>query len=158
MSTYLELVKEPEVVQLGLDILTTLRFVGVVKIDFKKDVDRGRFYLLEINPRFSLWHYLGAECGVNLPRLAYADLVGAPSTPQFDYTTGIRWLSFGNDVRTFIRDYHRGGRLSWSAWLLSLRGKKVYDVFSWRDPYPSVAGLLNYSKAILAKVHRWVLK
>ena len=154
MSTYLELVREPEVVRAGLDILARLRFVGVVKVDFKRDAGRGRFVLLEINPRFNLWHYLGAACGVNLPRLAYADLVGAPHPPRREYATGIRWLSFGNDVRTFLRDYHRGGLLSWPTWLLSLRGRKVHDIFAWHDPVPAIAGLLRYAKAFSAKASR----
>ena len=41
-STYLELVREPEVVQLGTEILNALKFVGPVKIDFKKDARRNR--------------------------------------------------------------------------------------------------------------------
>lgn len=158
VSTYLELVREPHVVQAGLEILTALRFVGIVKIDFKKDVDRGRLYLLEINPRFNLWHYLGAACGVNLPWVAYTDLVGAPSRLRADYSTDIRWLSFANDARGFVRDYHRGQQLSWPAWLLSLRGKKVHDVFSWCDPYPSVIATLNYSKALSSKMGRRLFK
>jgi D-aspartate ligase len=154
VSTYLELVNEPEVIRAGLEVLRTLGCVGVVKIDFKKDPDRGRFYLLEVNPRFNLWHYLGTVCGVNLPWLAYADLVGVASKPRSGYTTGVRWLSFGDDLRSFLRDYRPTGRLSWSAWLLSLRGKKVYDVFSWRDPYPSLVAVLNYTRATLTKLRR----
>lgn len=151
-STYLELVKEPEVVRLGVDILNRLKFVGSAKIDFKKDVETNRFYVLEINPRFTLWNYLGAVCGVNLPYVAYLDLVGETCKPQKDYRTGIKWLSFGNDLRAFIRDYRRNGDLSWGRWLRSYGSQKIYDTFSWRDPYPFVLLLLNYSKALFRRL------
>jgi len=152
VSTYLELVEEPEVVRLGLDILRKLNCVGVVKIDFKKNVNRDRFYLLEVNPRFNLWSYLGAVCGVNLPQVAYADLLGETCKPQEGYQTGVKWLSFGNDLRTFIREYRKNGDLSWGRWLLSYRGRKIYDVFSWDDPYPFVLCLLNYAKMLFRRL------
>lgn len=40
--------------------------------------------------------------GVNLPRIAYDDLVGFPCPvgATLPYATDIRWLSLGDDVRT----------------------------------------------------------
>ena len=38
----------------------------------------GRLHLLEVNPRFNLWHHPAAVAGVNLPALVHADLTGAP--------------------------------------------------------------------------------
>ena len=136
LSTFLELVKEPEVISLGLQILRKLIFVGPVKLDFKKDAGSGRFYLLEINARFTLWNHLGVACGINIPLAAYADLTGQPTSLQTEYRTGVRWLSFGNDFRSFLRDYHREGDLSWAQYLMSLSGPKVYPIFDWRDPLP----------------------
>lgn len=138
VSTYLELVEEPEIVRLGLDILERIGHVGAVKLDFKRHPDTGRYYLLEVNGRHNLWHYLGAACGINLPWIACMDLHGLALPPAAGYRTGVRWLSFGNDLRAFVRDYHPEG-LSWASWLLSLRGQKVHDVFSWRDPLPAAA-------------------
>ena len=36
----------------------------------------GRLHLLEVNPRFNLWHHPAAVAGVNLPALVHADLTG----------------------------------------------------------------------------------
>ena len=154
LSTYLELVKEPRVVALGMDVIRRLGLIGPVKIDMKRDPRSGRFYVLELNPRFNLWHYLGSVSGVNLPLLAYADLVGAPLTRPRDYKTGVRWLSFGNDFRSFVRSYRPSGELGVFDWLSSLRGPKVYDVFAWDDPLPFLSGLLKYGKAAGAKLWR----
>ncbi|MCC6558835.1 MAG: ATP-grasp domain-containing protein [Polyangiaceae bacterium] len=149
VSTYLELVKEPEVVRLGRDILERIGHVGAVKLDFKRDPGTGRFYLLEVNTRHNLWHHLGAACGINLPLIACMDLHGLAPQPATEYRTGVRWLSFGNDVRAFVRDYHPEAGLSWAEWLRSLRGEKVHDVFSWRDPLPAAAAAYQYVAARL---------
>lgn len=146
ISTYLELVKEPDLERLGLEILGKMRFTGAVKLDFKKDPARNRFYLLEINSRFNLWNYLGAACGVNLPWIAYLNLHGQACEPLTEYRTDIRWISFDNDVRAFLRDYHPDGDLSWTSWLWSLRSRKICNVFCWRDPVPFAFSLLGYAR------------
>jgi predicted ATP-grasp superfamily ATP-dependent carboligase len=154
VSTYLELVKEPAVLELGRSISETLGLVGAVKLDFKRDPVDESFHLLEINPRFTLWSYLGAACGINLPVIAYAERVGQEPKHCNDYRTGVRWLSFGNDFRAFLRDYGPRGELSVADWLLSYRGDTIYDVFSWRDPLPLGTCLFNYGKAVAERLRR----
>ncbi|HEX6273630.1 MAG TPA: hypothetical protein VFZ53_11325 [Polyangiaceae bacterium] len=148
VSTYLELVKEPAVVRLGFETIRKLGIVGPLKIDLKRDARTGRFYVLELNARFNLWHYLGGVCGVNLALIAHADLTGRRYDPAPDYRTGVRWLSFGADLRSFLRSYRPSGELGFGSWLASLRGPKVYDVFAWNDPVPVLFGALNYAKAL----------
>jgi predicted ATP-grasp superfamily ATP-dependent carboligase len=155
LSTYVELVHDPQVVEVGLDVLRKLNFVGVVKIDFKKDPHRNRFYLLEINPRFNLWNHLGATCGVNLPLLAHHDLLGLPVQPQFHWRTGIRWLSFMDDLRAFVRDYRPAGDLTFPQWLASLGSPKVHDIFAWSDPWPFAVALARATKLYADK---WLLR
>ncbi len=136
ISTYLELVKEPEVERIGLEILRKLNFVGPVKLDFRKEVRDERFYLLEVNSRNTLWNYLGAVCGINIPLITWADLKGENCKLQAEYKTGVRWLSFHNDFRAFLRSYHPDNDLSWMQWVYSYKGPKIYDFFAWDDPLP----------------------
>jgi predicted ATP-grasp superfamily ATP-dependent carboligase len=150
-STYLEIVDAPELARAGRDVIERLGLTGPVKLDFKRDPRTGRHHLLEVNPRFSLWNHLGAAAGVNLPLLAYADLTGAPPGPSRPARTGIRWLSLGDDVRTFVRGYRPAGELGVTAWLASLRGPKVYDVFAWDDVSPFV---MNAARALRRRAAR----
>jgi len=143
VSTYLELVDVPELTRIGFDVIARLGLVGVVKLDFKRDPRTGRFYLLEVNPRFSLWNHLGAASGVNLPLLAYQDLAGLPAAPAKAAKVGLRWLSFADDARAFVRSLAPAGELSLAGWVGSLRGPKVYDVFAWDDPSPFVMNLVR---------------
>ena len=151
VSTYLELTKEPEVVRLSLEVLCKMNFVGAVKIDLKKDRTTGQLYMLEINPRYTLWNQLGAACGINLALVAYAEQTGQPIVPQTEYRTDVRWLSFGNDLRAFVRSYRPAGDLSFEQWVCSLASSKVYDVFAWDDPMPFLVSFWNYVKLVIGK-------
>jgi predicted ATP-grasp superfamily ATP-dependent carboligase len=67
-----------EVVDAGLRLLAAFEFRGLSQVEFKRDPRDGRYKLMEINPRLWQWHGLAAACGVDLPRLAYCDLLGLP--------------------------------------------------------------------------------
>jgi predicted ATP-grasp superfamily ATP-dependent carboligase len=153
ISTFLELVHDPRLAELGFDIVRRTGLVGPMKMDFKRDPSTGSFHLLEINARFNLWHRLGAVSGVNLPMIAYCDLT-ATALPQATdgYTTDIRWLSFANDLRSFLRDYKPSGELGWLEWIGSLRGRLVYDVFAWSDPMPFVGEQIRYARALARRL------
>lgn len=152
LSTYLELCKEPAVIDLGLALLKAINFVGPIKIDFKKDARRGKYYILEFNPRYTLWNYLGARSGINLPLIAYAHLTGHPPPPQTEYRTGLKWLAFENDLRAFLKCYRPAGDLTLSSYLLSLASRKVHDVFAWDDPVPFLVHSYQYSRHLLQRV------
>jgi predicted ATP-grasp superfamily ATP-dependent carboligase len=136
-STFLKLVHNAEVHRMGLEIVRMLDIRGPVKIDFKRDPGRdNKFYLLEVNLRFTLWNYLGASCGVNLPLLAYQDACSLPQKLPHTYRTDINWLHFENDARTFFKDYLPSGQLSVFAWITTLMQPKVCAIFAWQDPLP----------------------
>jgi D-aspartate ligase len=158
VSTYLELIRHPEFMALGRQVAMRLGLTGPVKLDFKRGSQAGQFYLLEANARFTLWNHLGAACGVNLPLAAYADLTGRPRPQPCAYRVDVRWLSFGNDLRTFWRDYRTSGSLSTQDWLWSYRTRKVYDIWHWRDPLPFIANALRFSDAFARRMAQKSLK
>jgi predicted ATP-grasp superfamily ATP-dependent carboligase len=77
LSSALRLTDVADVRDLGRSIVEQLGLVGVTKLDFKRD-PTGRLWLLEVNPRFTLWHDLAASAGLNVPLLYHADLAGEP--------------------------------------------------------------------------------
>lgn len=134
-STCLELAHEPRLVELAVDTLRKLDYTGIVKMDFKRDVGTGEFFLLEVNARFNIWHYLGAVCGVNLPAVAHADLTGRPVPAMADYRVGVRWVSAVADVKAGLAGL-RAGRWTLAAWLASYGGPIVASGIAWHDPVP----------------------
>jgi len=153
-STYLELIRDEEVVRLGIDILKRINYVGLVKIDFKQDIRTKQFYILEINPRSTLWNYLGAVSGINLPLLAYRDIIGEPGEIPKDYRTDIRWLSFPEDVKGFLQEFHQRDSIGFWEWILSYWHRKVYSVFAWQDPIPFVVACWFHGQSMLRRLKK----
>ena len=80
-----------DVVDAALRLLRAFDYFGLSQVEFKRDARDGRFKLMEINPRLWQWHGLATACGVDLPRIAYADLMGdALSAVEMD-GAGKRW-------------------------------------------------------------------
>ncbi len=80
-----------EVVAQGLALLRALRFHGLSQVEMIRDPRDGRYKLIEVNPRLWQWHGLAAACGVDLPWIAYRDLVGDPLPPVLKHESGKRW-------------------------------------------------------------------
>jgi predicted ATP-grasp superfamily ATP-dependent carboligase len=80
-----------EVVDQGLRLLRGLGFHGLSQVEFKRDARDGTYRLMEVNPRLWQWHGLAAACGVDLPRIAYWDLLGARLPPARQNGSAKRW-------------------------------------------------------------------
>jgi predicted ATP-grasp superfamily ATP-dependent carboligase len=86
-----EAVWVPEVVDAALQLLRAFGYHGLSQVEFKRDARDGSYKLMEINPRLWQWHGLATACGVDLPRIAYADLTGErPPNAQMN-GNGKRW-------------------------------------------------------------------
>jgi D-aspartate ligase len=134
-STALTTTNAPDVAALGRDIVSRVGLRGsLVKVDFKRAPD-GALRLFEINPRFSLWHHLGAVAGVNLPALVYADVVGLERPVVTRARAGVTWVLPRRDL-TAARESGIPLR-TWLAWMARCQAKSV---LAWDDPMPFLRG------------------
>lgn len=124
-STRLRITDCADVRAMGREIVEATGLRGVCKIDLKRD-DDGRLWMLEINPRFNLWHNPGAAAGVNLPALVYADLTGTPRMAVGPLRPGVTWID------PFRR--HAGEPLH--AWLRTVVTSDTRPTGQWSDPLP----------------------
>jgi predicted ATP-grasp superfamily ATP-dependent carboligase len=134
-STALTITDAADVAALGRALTAKLNLRGVAKFDFKRAPD-GRLHLLEVNPRFNLWHHLGAVAGVNLPALVYADLTGQPRPAITRARAGVRWCS----VQDFAAARAEG--MSMTQWLRFARSCEAKSTLSFDDPMPMLRGSL----------------
>lgn len=122
-----------DVAALGREIAARIGLKGVAKFDFKRDPD-GRLHLLEINPRFNLWHHLGAVAGVNLPAMVQADLTGRPRPDPHPAPAKARpgacWCHISKD-RLAARD-SGVPTARWLAWVARCEAKAITP----DDPMP----------------------
>lgn len=140
-SSAIEITNAGDLQELGRDIVRRLGLRGVAKLDFKRAPD-GTLYLLEVNPRFTLWHHPAARAGVNIPALVYGDCVGWPRPAEIPRArAGVRWCKMWTDhsaARAAGVPFHR-----WLPWALACESKSA---FAWDDPFPLLG----------AGVRRWL--
>lgn len=135
-TTALTISADRQVAEVGREILQRLAFSGVVKLDFKRGPD-GQLHLLEINPRFSLWHHAGAAAGVNIPAIVYGDLTGRPRPRAVSARPGTTWCKAWRDPVSARKD---GVSLrQWMRWALDA---DTTSVLAWDDPMPFLRGMM----------------
>ena len=142
-TTALEITDAADLRRQGQIAVERLGLTGVAKLDFKRD-RAGRLHLLEINPRFTLWHHAGAVAGVNIPALVYADLTGTPRPHVTRAKAGVRWCRVWKDFPA-ARQSHVP-LTTWLSWALGCEAKSS---LSWNDPLPVVNAALHLVAARL---------
>jgi predicted ATP-grasp superfamily ATP-dependent carboligase len=136
-STALEITDTADVQKLGRSIVERLGLSGVAKLDFKRN-QAGKLHLLEVNPRFTLWHHLAATAGLNIPALVYADLTGIPRPRSARAKPGVRWCRAWKDLPAARAS---GIPLTqWLSWTLRCEAKSA---LSWNDPMPVLRSTLH---------------
>ena len=95
-----EAVWADEVVEQGLALIHELELWGISQVELKRDPRDGRLKLIEVNPRLWEWHGLAAACGVDLPLIAYRDVIGEHVEPMRMRADGKRWaITFARRAR-----------------------------------------------------------
>jgi D-aspartate ligase len=136
-STALEISDAADVRVQGRAAVEKLGLRGVAKFDFKRD-RHSRLHLLEINPRFNLWHHLGAVAGMNLPAMVHADLTGSRRPQIAAARPGARWCSPWKDISAA-----RADGLAVRHWLPWMLGCEAKSALAFDDPMPFVRSALH---------------
>ena len=134
-SCALETTDAPDVAAAGREFVEKTGYRGVMKADFKRRPD-GSLALLEVNPRFSLWHALGAEAGVNIPAFVLADLTGGARPDVAIARPGTTWCDPAADYRA-AREMGMS-RTAWLRWMLTRCD--IRSAASAHDPLPFIRG------------------
>lgn len=116
LTTSVEVVHIPDVRDLGREIVRRIGLTGAAKLDFKRS-PTGELFLLEINPRFTLWNHPGASAGINIPAMVYADLAGLPR-PQIRQPP---YRAFWINMHDFAAARPDIGVREWIRWIIRTR-------------------------------------
>jgi predicted ATP-grasp superfamily ATP-dependent carboligase len=125
-----------DVIEIGRECVERIGLRGVAKLDFKRGPD-DRLHLLEVNPRFNLWHLPGAAAGVNIPAVVYADLTERPRPRIGPVRAGVRYSVPWHDFRAARESGTSIAR--WAAWQA---GCETRHNVALDDPMPFVGGMV----------------
>lgn len=150
LSTFVETVNVPEVIEPAERLLAALHFTGLAEVEFKRDPRTGRFKLLDVNPRVWGWHTLSRRAGVDFPYLLWL-LARDEPIPRLRGRAGERWVHLSADLRVAIEEILQG-RLSWKDYLRSIRGPLESALFSWDDPLPGIFDLPLFAYASCKRI------
>jgi predicted ATP-grasp superfamily ATP-dependent carboligase len=149
-SSFAESRWDPEVADVSLGVLRALRYRGYGSVEFKRDPRDGQLKIIEVTGRTWYPHGLATRCGVNLPYLAYCDLLGLPVERPRSFEDGVKWVDEDRDLRSGLLQWRRG-ELSVSAWLGSYRGRRTYAIGAVDDPAPLLAFLGRLGRAAVRR-------
>ncbi|MBT8077993.1 MAG: carboxylate--amine ligase [Gammaproteobacteria bacterium] len=154
-SCFGEEVRNDEVRDASLRIFRQAGYVGLGYIEMKQDQRSGVHYAIEANVGRPTGRSAIAEAGgVDMLLAMYCDATGRPMPEGLEQTyAGVKWIDLRHDVQSAVF-YIRNGELTVGNWLRSLRGRKAYAVFSWRDPLPFLADLWNAARIAMSREER----
>jgi D-aspartate ligase len=135
-STFVVSTQIPELEALATQLLTGIGYTGMAEVEFMFDSKHARFEFLEINPRIWGWLNLSMHAGVDLPYIAYADMISEPFHSG-EFVDGTKWMHLATDLPTVIIEFLHG-RLSIRDYLRSVHGSRD-AVFCLDDPLPFLA-------------------
>ncbi len=139
-STFAETVDIPEIRDAAEKFLRAIDYYGIGEVEFMMDTRDGRYKLIEVNPRIWGWHTLAIAAGVDLPYYLYQDAVGEEvSLPKS--VKHLKWVRMTTDLPTVFQEIMKG-RVKLGEYLASMRGEKVFAVFSKDDPVPFFVELM----------------
>jgi predicted ATP-grasp superfamily ATP-dependent carboligase len=139
----------PDLLGQSIRLLEALDWDGIAMVEYKQDRRTGRYYLMEINPRFWGSLQLAIDSGVDFPWYLYQAVAGdqLPSIDRWKIGRRSRWW-WGEVDHLVTRLRHSASDLHlppdapglFSAALQTLspwRRLQKSDVFRWTDPRPA---------------------
>jgi predicted ATP-grasp superfamily ATP-dependent carboligase len=134
-----------------LRLYQSLQYRGLGYLEMKRDEHSGEYFIIEPNIGRPTGRAAMAEAaGVALLYTVYCDAVGLPlpENRQQKYV-GVKWIHLLRDLESSL--YHwRRGELSLRAWWRSIRGVRVFAVFSLRDPLPFLTAIYQAIPVMLS--------
>lgn len=100
-------IKDEILLDISDKIISALNWKGGAELEFVKEKESNKFYLLEINPRFPAWVYLAVGAGQNLPYALYELAMGKEVDKFEDYEVGKIFIRYSWDLITDIKKFEQ---------------------------------------------------
>jgi len=141
-ASFVETIYDPKLLELNRKLLHSVKYRGLVGVEYKLDPRDDKYKLIEVNARWGLWDGLGDRCGIDLGYIAYLDAIGQKVEPVSTYYAGKKWFSLDRDVSAFLQ-YRKEGSLNLKNWLATLSLDMMHACFARDDLGPTVKLVKN---------------
>ena len=136
----------------GLRLLEALDWEGVAMIECKRELETGRYVIMEINGRFWGSLQLAIDAGVDFPALLVRCAAGESVLPSRSYRVGVRSRWFWGDVDHFYLRLRHGNGSRWRVvrdFLRAFIRRGRNEVWRWNDPLPFAVETLQWFGALI---------
>lgn len=142
----------PELYTIGKNFLEHICFKGFAEIEFKKDSETGKYYLIEINARTTNFNAMLNKIGLNMPYLAYQELTSSLPEPYaiIENTNTAFWYAYEDLLA--IRGYLKTNQLKLGEILKTFNRPKAYALWDVKDPAPALSFLGMKIKRVFQKI------
>jgi predicted ATP-grasp superfamily ATP-dependent carboligase len=150
-----EEVRADPVLEETVRLFSSVGYQGLGYLEMKLDDEDGKFYIIEPNVGRPTGRSAIAEAGgVEILHTMYCDIYGLPLPEQREQKyEGVKWIHLLRDLQSAWH-YYRRGQLTFRQWRQSIKGRKAYAVFDWRDPAPFLREISQGFRQVLSV--RWV--
>jgi len=140
VGQFVTVVKAPRVVEAGRRLLRSMGYAGApAAVEFKHDLRRDVFKLIDINTRTPMQTALFSAAGCDVLEMMWRDKLGLAPLPPAPIRYGTTWIYVKNGILRH-RGYaqHRPGL---TAYLAQLASRPVFALLSLNDPKPFAADI-----------------
>jgi carbamoyl-phosphate synthase large subunit len=99
-------IEDPGLIEMTRKLIGETRWKSGLELEIMKS-NQGKFYLLEINPRFPAWIYFTAGVGQNLPAALARMALGEKVKPFTSYDVGKMFVRYSMDHICDISEFDR---------------------------------------------------
>ncbi|MCK5607639.1 hypothetical protein KAR91_37490 [Candidatus Pacearchaeota archaeon] len=103
-GTFLKSIRNPDILEQTLKIISHFSYTGIFEIEFIKD-EGDQYVVIEMNPRTWKSIHFATLCGQNMCA-TYVDYISRGITPDknFDYAIDKTWVDLGTDIPMLIKN------------------------------------------------------
>lgn len=135
-STFVETVEAPDIEEAACRFLKSIRYSGLVEVEFKRDPRDGRPKILDVNARAWTWNALGSIAGTDFGHVLWRLIMGESVAPV-RATAQVAWMHGSRDMLAAVLGI-AAGRLKLADYLRSWRKPLVFAAFAKDDIIPSL--------------------
>ncbi len=152
-GTFVEVVENDDVVDVGRRFLSSIAHHGPVEIEFKRDPRDGRLKLIDVNPRLWTWFGLAKAAGLDYGALVLDIAAGVPRNVSAAPVVGTAWMYLPRDFLAAAQMmFSRPRAIGLGEYLSSFAKVRSWGVFDPGDLVPALADIpLGFSRMMAAR-------